>query len=341
MRPRPAFTLIELLVVIAIISVLIALLLPAVQSAREAARRAQCINNLKQIGIALHNYHSALNSFPVGFLYPRPGQVYPGVPALHYRWSVLAQLSPYLEQTNIYNALNMDWPIASGGGGGFGVGPFTFFPVNQTCRQTRVSLFLCPSDGNPPPDPMSGPSNYMFCVGTGLNGGDAGDQIPADGTFHLGTPESIASIIDGSSNTAAGSEQLLGTAPGDQGSFAPRPADPRRAIARSVSLPLTDQTCLTAGRGWRFDKGNGWWDGDYRNTLYNHYFLPNASQFDCLGPFVPHNPAWKAARSNHPGGVNLLFCDGHVQFLKDSVNLNTWRALATRAGGEVISSDSY
>ena len=114
MRQRRAFTLIELLVVIAIIAVLISLLLPAVQSAREAARRAQCTNNLKQLGIALHNYHSSLNCFPVGFLYPKANQVYPGIPTLHYRWSVLAQLSPYLEQTNVYNALNVNWPIAAG-----------------------------------------------------------------------------------------------------------------------------------------------------------------------------------------------------------------------------------
>src|SRR5690242_4084853 len=171
-RHRVGFTLIELLVVIAIIGVLIALLLPAVQAAREAARRAQCINNMKQLGIALHNYHSANNSFPVGFLYPQPSQTYPGVPALHYRWSVLAQLTPYLEQTSVYNALNMNWPIAPGPSSVLGTPPWTPFPANYTCLSAKINLFFCPSDGytSRPPTTLadgstSGPSSYHFCTG--------------------------------------------------------------------------------------------------------------------------------------------------------------------------------
>ena len=338
MRYRRGFTLIELLVVIAIIGVLVALLLPAVQAAREAARRAQCTNNLKQIGIALHNYHSALNTFPVGFLYPRPNQAAPGIPPLHYRWSVLAQLTPYIEQTNVYNALNMDWPIAAGPSGAYDVGPWDFFPANQTVRQMTVNLFICPSDGQQRPDPNSGASNYAFCSGDGSNGGDATN---ANGAFILGEPKSMASIGDGSSGTVAASEQLLGTGPADQPSPTPAPRDWRRAFARSSSAPLTESGCAEAGRGWRFDMGNGWWDGDYRSTLYNHFLTPNSEQYDCLGPFNPHNPAWKAARSLHPGGVNALFSDGHVQFVKDSVSPATWRGLATRNGGEVLSSDAY
>ena len=171
MKNRQGFTLIELLVVIAIIAVLIALLLPAVQAAREAARRAQCTNNLKQVGLALHNYHSTNNCFPVGFLYPTSTVGLPA-PALHYRWSVLAQLTPYLEQTNVYNSLNMDYPIASGPSGIYGVGPWSVFGANTTTLSTQVNFFLCPSDGQSAPSTItggvrSGATNYHFCTGDG------------------------------------------------------------------------------------------------------------------------------------------------------------------------------
>lgn len=351
MKIRRAFTLIEILVVIAIIGVLIGLLLPAAQAAREAARRMQCTNNLKQLGIALHNYHSALNSFPVGFLYPQSNQVYPGVPALHYRWSVLAQLSPYLEQSNVYNAMNMDWPIAAGPGTVLGTPPWTPFPTNLTVMAAKVSIFLCPSDGAQPPSPLaggltSGPSNYHFCTGDGspgsANPGDAGVSVEANGAFVLGPPRSIAAITDGSSNTVAAAEQLIGPASGGgstQSGATPVPVDVRRAAAIG-STPLSDSGCESP-TGWRLDKGFGWWDGDYRTTLYNHYLAPNSRRFDCWQSRPPHNPAWKAARSNHPGGVNVLFCDGHVQFTRDSVSLATWRGMATRSGGEVLSADAH
>ncbi|WP_165074818.1 DUF1559 domain-containing protein [Paludisphaera rhizosphaerae] len=351
MRIRRGFTLIELLVVIAIIAVLIALLLPAVQAAREAARRMQCTNNLKQLGIALHNYHSTVDSFPVGFLYPRDGQVYPGVPVLHYRWSVLAQLSPYLEQSNVYNALNMSWPIAAGPSNVLGTPPWTPFPSNLTVMAAKVGFFLCPSDAAQPPSPLaggltSGPSNYQFCTGDGspgsVNPGDAGLTVKPNGAFVLGPAQSIATVVDGSSNTAAASEQLIGPAAGGaatQTGATPLPQDVRRAAAVG-STPLSDAGCASPS-GWRLDKGFGWWDGDYRTTLYNHYLTPNSKLYDCWQSSPPHNPAWKAARSNHPGGVNVLFCDGHVQFAKDSIAVSTWRGLSTRNGGEVLSSDSF
>jgi prepilin-type processing-associated H-X9-DG protein len=325
--------LIELLVVIAIIAVLIALLLPAVQSAREAARRVKCTNNLKQFGIALHHYHSGWNSFPVGFLYAYK-DVLPNSSPLQYRWSVLAQMTPHLEQANLFNALNFDFPIAhkpTQAGALF----WPYFEANTTVMAMQVSIFVCPSDGAPAPAANTGPTNYAFCSGDGSNGGDA---TGANGAFVLGTAESVANLTDGTSLTMAASEQLLGIAgPYSQPTPLPVPVPWRRAMARVVAGPLTDPTCAVAGNGWLLNRGSSWWDGNYQNALYNHYLPPNAGRPDCI---VYHNPGWKAARSLHPSGVNALYCDGHVVFVKDTVNLGVWWAVSTRAGGEVISADA-
>ena len=331
---RRGFTLIELLVVIAIIGVLVALLLSAVQAAREAARRIQCANNLKQIGIALHNYHAAGGSFPVGFLYPNvpvPSTTSP----LQYRWSALAQMAPHLEQANLFNALNFDFPVGYRPTGG--PSPFwPFYPANTTAMATTVASFLCPSDGAPPPMAGSGPVNYAFCAGSGTGGGDA---TGADGAFILGPAMSLANLTDGSSQTAAASEQLLGLAgPYSQTTPDPVPSPASRAMARVAAGPLTYAACAGAPSGWLLNKGAGWWDGNYLNTLYNHHEPPNSARYDCI---TYHNPGWKAARSLHPGGVNVLLCDGHVGFVKDSVNPSAWRALSTRSGGEVVSSEAF
>jgi prepilin-type N-terminal cleavage/methylation domain-containing protein/prepilin-type processing-associated H-X9-DG protein len=330
---RRGFTLIELLVVIAIIGVLVALLLPAVQAAREAARRAQCANNLKQIGLGLHNYHAAWEVFPVGFLYAFQNAS-PASSPLQYRWSVLAQMAPQLEQAALFHALNFDFPIAfkpSGAGSPF----WPYYPANTTAMAARVALFLCPSDGAPAPADDSGPCNYAFCSGDGSNGGDA---TSSNGAFILGPPQSAATLTDGTSQTAAASEQLLGIAgPYSQTTPTPVPSPLARALARVAAGPLTDPDCAAAGSGWLMNKGAGWWDGNYLNTLYNHYLPPDADRPDCI---VYHNPGWKAARSNHPGGVNLLFCDGHVQFARRTVNPLVWRAASTRSGGEVLPQDA-
>jgi prepilin-type processing-associated H-X9-DG protein len=319
-------------------------LLPAVQAAREAARRTQCLNNLKQLGIGMHSYHAVWNSFPVGFLYGVPANQAPGRPvvadslAFHHRWSVLAQMASYLDQTALHNALNMDWPVDTGPTEALDVPPYTFFPANLTVRQTVVRLFLCPSDAHQAPDPTSGPVNYVFCSGDGQHSGDAGC---ANGVFDMPSSRSLKQVRDGASLTAAASESLLGTSPSDQGSTNPRPSDARRAFARVSGDVPNSEECAKAPAGWRFDKGIGWYDGDYRSTLYNHYLTPNSRENDCLGARVRHNPAWRAARSQHPSGVNVLFVDGHTQFLKNTIDPQTWRSIATRAGLEIISSDAF
>jgi prepilin-type N-terminal cleavage/methylation domain-containing protein/prepilin-type processing-associated H-X9-DG protein len=336
MRPswRRAFTLIELLVVIAIISVLIALLLPAVQAAREAARRSQCANNLKQIGVALNHYHAALNCYPVGFLYAYVNASPESSPS-QYRWSVLAQMSPYLEQSNLFQAFNFNFPIAYKPTSGTSLF-WPFYPANTTAMGTQVALFVCPSDGAPPPLDGSAPTNYAFCAGDGGNGGDA---TGANGAFILGEAESAATVTDGTSQTVAASEQVLGIAgPYSQTTPAPVPSPWIRAFSRSPNTPLTDSDCAASAAGWLLNKGASWWDGDYLNNLYNHYLPPGAGRPDCI---TYHNPGWKAARSFHPGGVNALFCDGHVTFAKNSIGLVTWRALSTRNGSEVVSESAY
>ena len=332
-RSSRGFTLIELLVVIAIIGVLIGLLLPAVQAAREAARRAQCTNNLKQIGIALHNYHGAIGSFPVGFLYPT-GPVPATTSPLQYRWSVLAQMAPYLEQANLQNALNFHFPLAYKPTSASAFWPF--YPENGTVMATQVATFLCPSDGAAPPSVDSGPTNYVFCTGDGSGGGDASR---ANGAFILGPAQRMVDLLDGSSNTAAASESVLGIAgPYSQEAPSPAPSPRPRVFTRVAAGPLTESSCSVSGKGWLLNKGAGWWDGNYLNTLYNHYNAPNSRSPDCI---VYHNPGWRAARSFHPGGVNMLFCDGHVAFAKDAVSPTVWRALATRGGGEIINAGDF
>ena len=300
MIQRNAFTLVELLVVIAIVGILVALLLPAVQMAREAGRRASCNNNLKQIGLALQNYHASHNQFPVA---RNPW------PLVH---SSLSRLLPYCEQANVQNLIDYTQPLSAA--------------VNVNASQQVISIFVCSSDGmsGRVPGTIDAGSNYVANNGSGTVA--YGLIASGDGVFtqnRLG----FNSLTDGSSNTAAFSESLLGsgTATGQ---------NPRLEV---LEIPgggdTTPTACASAAGTWSGKRGGKWIDGHYGNTLYNHFYAPNPVEWDCGNG--SHNKGLSTARSNHPGGVNVLFCDGSVRYSANVVDLNVWRGASTRGGGEV------
>ena len=332
MSTRRAFTLIELLVVIAIIGVLIALLLPAVQKVREAANRAKCANNLKQIALAMHHYESARGYFPPAFR----GE---GNPAYFDSWSPLAEVNPYLEETAIYNQMDLTLPTYES------MLPFNITAPNRFAVQQTVKLFLCPSDKMQPVTigpaygvPVLGPTNYAACNGSGTNGGSPWD---ADGPFIAKRTMRVADILDGASNTAMLSESTLGE--GMESATGSPPEPLATAYAYLSGQALSDSACARATL-WNVERLRGflWASGEIRCASYNHYFLPNAPQADCVTFEVRPGPqrltalGWRAARSRHNGGVNLALCDGSVRFVSDNIALPVWRALATRAGNEVV-----
>ena len=378
-RKRSGFTLIELLVVIAIIAVLIALLLPAVQAAREAARRSQCVNNLKQIGLAMHNYHSAVGSFPPGQMISAHQPNYAGGYAGWTEWSAQAMMLPYLEQTPLYNAINFSFC------GGYDYGKF----VNGTSWTAVVAGFLCPSDGNAGKGSVplgTDPANinsYRGSIGTTsarweqypgyaqcrpdpfkLGDGNPNCSPYSTGIFVYYAVNGLRDITDGSSNTVAFAESLVGD---PAGVSVGRPNNSVTGVSGATNLvqdasTLSDailqasiQACTTQ---YKLGSTNGntnisnvngsrWGWGAMTMTLFNTIVPPNSKQHpfnscrpDC-GGCGPDDSAYSNAQSKHAGGVNVLFGDGSVKFVKDSINMRTWMGLGTKAGGEVISSDSY
>lgn len=326
---------IELLVVIAIVAVLTSLLLPAVQKVRASAARVRCANNLKQIGVALAHYESKLRKLPPAFpAEQRPGD--PGVPHYFWTWGALAELSPFLEQTSVYNRINLDRPL-------FTLSPLEVPPENRFAVEQVIGIFLCPADRQQPVSfgeyqvAQFGPTNYAACLGTGIN---AGNPWHGDGVFQAARKRAMDDIRDGASNTIAFSESTLGSGP--RSAFGSIPA-PASLVYGYVTHPVDAAKCSSPSL-WNYPSLRGflWASGELRAGSYNHHYPPNPPEWDCIANIATPGreqftaSGWRAARSLHPRGVNVLVLDGSTRFILDAIALPTWQALATRAGGESL-----
>ncbi|HWE35050.1 MAG TPA: DUF1559 domain-containing protein [Isosphaeraceae bacterium] len=319
------FSLIELLVVIGVIGVLVGLLLPAVQQAREAARRQQCANNLKQMITAAHSFEAAMGGFPpLGSYFPRR-------PILRGSFSVHYRLLPYLEQQSLYDSINFESPA-------FDLTDLADY--HQSAASRAIGAFLCPSDPNTVRDTFA-PNSYRansgpepLIVSTDLTHGYFNDQ----GAFsYWPDPMPLGAFVDGMSNTLALSEKPIGS--GAEAVYSPfrdwvaTNGSSSGASSNNWALicsQLADQSAknFDAGRTWMIDA-----------SLFTRFLPsvpPNSLVPDC-GPSDHASNGIFAARSYHPGGVNAALADGSVRWFSSGVAPATWRALGTRAGGELVS----
>jgi prepilin-type processing-associated H-X9-DG protein len=307
---------VELLVVIAISAALMAILLPAIQGARESSRRASCVNNLKQIGVGLQDFYDCHGRFPPGRGGPPPKV-----------FSALAYLLPYVEESSLQNTIDLTTaptPLVISG--------VTYDAARNNWAATQaVTMLQCPSDpaAGRVVGSTYGGTNYVANAGSGMV--NYGSLNLADGVFFLTSSVGFKNLIDGSSRTAAFSERMLGT--GQPQAVLSQDQAGLYILELGNGVDVTPDACASLGTGdWYSQRGAKWILGNYGNTLYNHYYTPNAVQWDCMNQ--AQQKALTAARSNHSSGANVLFCDGSARFVEDAVDLQIWRSLATRAGDE-------
>lgn len=336
LKSKEGFTLIEVLVVIGIIGVVAGLALPAIQSAREAARRASCENNLKQIGIALHAYHDSNGTFPASYTFrgDRPELGHHGYYSPHTR------LLPYLENRALYDSINfetgtvpLDVPFTSPHAFDLQLKINTF---NQTAISTKVSLFLCPSDSGIYSEAgvsYRGNAGVGFSTSVGITHPDSGNGIfPEDSCI------SASWVTDGLSHTSAFSERLRGSG------NASRPSPHRDSLALEgvpFTADLLIKSCQVSATGPHRNigfpyHGRWWFWAGRERTQYNHAQSPNGPVTDCLYGGAMTSSGMATARSFHSSGVNVLMGDGSVRFSGSETDVQIWRAIGSRNGGEIV-----
>jgi len=313
--------LVELLVVIAIIGILVALLLPAVQAAREAARRMQCSNHLKQLALAVHNYESTHRMLPM--IAPHSNGI-----------SAQAQILPFIEQANLADRIDPSQPLMLGSGPNV-----TLNPVYAGLHDIVLPFLVCPSD-NGDVYLLDGATrwagtNYLLNAGSG-NGFNycEGGSVPTNGLFWRGSRTRFADIVDGTSNTLLMAEGLFG---GRAGVSTTVLTDPRRQLQRAaggggVCTRTSEDLAAAAANGYTGSRNGGWLRTTGFHITINGFLTPNADRAD----ISHHGHVLSSSRSNHPGGVQISLTDGSVRFVSETIPLTTWRALFSRAGGETL-----
>jgi len=331
MNRHRGFSLVELLVVVALLATLIGLLVPAIQTARETARRSNCSNNLRQIGLAASAHESARRRFPIG-AESRQWDERPGFQHQFFRWSALAHLAAFYESEEVLRGLDLSVPLY------VGYRPTDVSPQNKPIVKLLIPLFLCPSDVARAVSDLFGPTNYAGCTGSGIGGGT---PFEVDGIYGINSRTRARDVTDGLAKTVAFAESILGAGPTAVSSR--QGVDVVTGYGFAMDAPLTEPAC---SRPFYYNftdlRGFSWANGEYRTTLYNHAREPNSQTMDCLAALM-NTPdkarqyaafGWRSPRSRHPGAVNVVMADGSVRGVADGIDGDVWRATATIAGGE-------